>query len=251
MHNISKERRMKVMAFKSVNQYNQERYGGLFRLVNDGDSADVIFLYRNTDDVLVGDTHYVKSADYSGYVQCCGRGCPACGKGIRVQPKLFIPLYNLTDNEIQFWDRSLRFETQLSNDVFSKFPNPSEFVFKIIRHGVANDINTTYEIQVIGRNSTQSYDMILAKFGIKMPDYYETICKDLNPSELADLISKPVYDNGSTSSTDLPDYSVQPRSSASTTMVPPVYEPVPAESMLPPDNLGSNDDDDDVDDVNF
>ena len=83
------------MGFKSVTSYNEEKFNGLFLLRNDGDSADVIFLDRNIDDVLVADTHYVKSADYSGYVHCCGKGCPACAKGIRIQTKLFIPLYNI------------------------------------------------------------------------------------------------------------------------------------------------------------
>lgn len=240
------------MAFKSVRQYNEEKYKGLFRLVDDGNSADVIFLYRNIDDVLTCDTHYIKSADYSGYVHCCGRGCPACSKNIRVQTKLFIPLYNLTDNEIQFWDKPIRFEHQLSSDVFSKFPNPSEFVFKIIRHGVANDINTTYEIQVIGRNSQENYDQILNRFGIKMPDYYSTICKELTSSQLSEMLAKP--DTGNDYSADLPDYSVTPRTvTGAAAPVPPVYEPVPQDSMLPAESFDddSSDSDDSVDDVVF
>jgi len=241
------------MAFKSVKQYNEERYGGLFRLVNDNDSADVIFLYRGVEDVLVGDTHYIKSAEYSGYVHCTGRGCPACGKGIRVQTKLFVPVYNLTENEIQFWDRSVKFENQLSSDVFSKFPNPSEYVFRITRHGVAGDINTTYEITVIGKNSQESYDQILSRFGIKMPDHYDTICKEFDAAKLSDLLAKPDTSNYSD---DLPDYSVTPRNisatSTSSDMIPPVYEAVPQDTMLPPEDFAEgNDEGDDVDDVSF
>lgn len=236
------------MAFKSVKEYNDAKYNGKFILKNDGDSADVIFLYRSLNDVLVADTHYIKSADYSGYVHCCGRGCPACGKNIRVQSKLFIPVYNLTDNEIQFWDRSIRFETQLSAQVFDKFPNPSEFVFKITRKGVANDINTTYDITVIGKNSQESYEQILNRFGIKMPDYYETICKAYEAPELAALMSS--NDSGS-STTDLPDYSVTPRNVSSGSMVPPVYEPIPQDTMLPPDQFDDDTGDDDLDDPKF
>ena len=235
------------MAFKSMKKYNEERYGGLFRLPSDGDSADVIFLYRNIDDVLVADTHYIKSADYSGYVHCCGRGCPVCGKGLRVQSKLFIPVYNLTDNEIQFWDRNIRFEHQLSSDVFNKFPNPIDYVFKITRHGVANDVETTYEIQVVGKNSQESYDQILSRFNIKMPDHYETICKEYSSSELASMLAKPASDDYSS---DLPDYSVKPRASASS-MVPPVYEPVPQDTMLPADDVEEGSADEELEDVNF
>ena len=35
------------MAFKSVEAYNNDRYNGMFILQNDGDYADVIFMYRN------------------------------------------------------------------------------------------------------------------------------------------------------------------------------------------------------------
>ncbi len=236
------------MAFKSVKTYNEERYGGLFRLPDNGDSADVIFLYRNIDDVLVADTHYVKTSDYSGYVHCCGRGCPVCGRGLRVQSKLFIPVYNLTDNEIQFWDRNIRFEHQLSSDVFKKFPNPIDYVFKITRHGEANDVETTYEIQVMGKNSQESYEQILSRFNIKMPDHYETICREFSSSELASMLAKPASDN---SSSDLPDYSVKPRASAGS-MVPPVYEPVPQDTMLPnDDDSDEGDSDEELDEVKF
>lgn len=203
------------MAFKSVKVYNEERYGGMFLLRNDGDSADVVFLYRNEDDVLVADTHYIKSSDYTGYVHCCGRGCPACGKGIRVQTKLFIPLYVISINsenvdEVQFFDRSIRFESQLEQDVFSKFPNPSEYVFRITRHGSAGDVNTYYQITAVGKNSKFKYDDVLASKRIKMPDYYETICKDFSVSKLTQLLNSGSSDSGSSES--LPSYQVSPRS---------------------------------------
>ena len=127
----------------------EERYGNMFLLRNDGDSADVIFLYQSIDDALVADVHYIKSSSYSGYVHCCGRGCPACAKGIRIQNKLFIPLYNISANEVQFFDRSIRFENVLNNAVFSRFPNPSEFVFRITRHGAAGSMDTTYDISAV------------------------------------------------------------------------------------------------------
>ena len=59
------------MGFKSISQYNEERYGNKFILKDDGDYADVIFLYRNyQDDVKVASAHYIKSPDYSGYTFC-------------------------------------------------------------------------------------------------------------------------------------------------------------------------------------
>lgn len=243
------------MAFKTINQYNEAKYGGLFRLVEDGDSAEVIFLYRDVNDVLIGDMHYIKSADYSGYVHCCGRGCPACERGIRVQSKLFIPVYNLTDNEIQFWDRDNTFERQLKADIFSKYPNPCDFVFRVTRHGEWRDRNTRYEIQAIGKNSQETYDQILAKFNVKMPDHYENIAKELDVATLSSMLAN-TNSTYKPSESELPDYSVTPRASASS-MVPPVYESIPTDTeavtagnsdMLPDDS-----DSDDIigDDVKF
>lgn len=185
------------MAFKSMEQFNEERYGNFLTLPNDRDYADVIFLYQSKADVLMADVHYIKSAEYSGYAHCCGVGCPACayptkdGKGIRVDSKLFIPLYNITANRIQFWDRSTRFDVQLANDVFSKFPNPSEYVFRITRHGEAFSRDTRYEIQAVGKNTSMPYAKILADFNITLPDYYSTVVKELSIAEMSSMLSSP------------------------------------------------------------
>lgn len=183
------------MAFKSMEQFTEEKYGNFLTLPNDKDYADVIFLYQSKAEVLMADVHYITSATYSGYAHCCGVGCPACafptksGKGIRVDNKLFIPLYNITAGKIQFWDRSTRFDVQLSNDVFSKFPNPSEFVFRITRHGEAFSRETRYEITAVGKNTSMPYEKILADFGVKFPDYYSTIVKELSIAEMSAMLN--------------------------------------------------------------
>ena len=200
------------MAFKAINDYNEARFGGLFVLRDDGDSSEVVFLYRSAQDCLVADTHYIKSADYSGYVHCCGRGCPACSQGIRVQTKIFIPLYDIKNDRILFWDRSIRFEHQLQNDVFSKFPNPCDYVFRITRKGAAGDINTVYEITAIARNTNMPYDAILAKHNIKFPEAYESICRDIPATELSRMIAtKPTTIGTSTESIGMPEYQITPR----------------------------------------
>lgn len=201
------------MAFKSVKQYNEEKYGGKFILQNDQDSADVIFLYQSVNDMLVADVHYIKSPDYNGYVHCNGRGCPACGKGIRVQTKLFIPLYNITAGEIQFWDRTTKFEPQFYSDVFSKFPNPSEYVFKVTRNGASGDINTRYAIQVLASNNVKSYADILLENKINFPEYYENICKNADASILSTWLNA----SQNSSSGDIPEYVPMPRVTPSNT----------------------------------
>ena len=200
------------MAFKKVSDYNEERYGNMFLLRNDGDSADVIFLYQSIDDALVADVHYIKSSSYSGYVHCCGRGCPACAKGIRIQNKLFIPLYNISANEVQFFDRSIRFENVLNNAVFSRFPNPSEFVFRITRHGAAGSMDTTYDISAVGRNTSPelSYESILANNNISFPAGYSRICKELTVQEMDNMLNSGNNPEDS-ENYSMPNYQVTPR----------------------------------------
>lgn len=201
------------MAFKKLTDYNEDRFGGMFLLRNDKDFADVIFLYTGIDDVLVADTHYIKSSDYSGYVHCCGIGCPACEKNIRVQTKLFIPLYNIQANEIQFFDRSTRFENQLNTSVFQRIANPSQYIFRITRHGESGDVNTIYSIQPVEPNRFKSYEEILSEFNVKFPDYYSKICREYNSVELGKLLnsnptSRPLDEDEDLSTT----YNVTPRS---------------------------------------
>lgn len=209
------------MAFKSMTKYNEERYGNMFMLRNDGDSAEVIILYPSRDDVMMVESHYIKSDSYSGYVQCLGqRTCPACEQGIRIQNKLFIPVYVIDSDEILFWDRNTRFFQQLDTDVFSKFADPTEFVFRITRKGVAGDVNTRYEITAVAKNNLVSYDDILKKFDISFPDYYNTVCADWSSEDYAahlvpaktsvDVDSMPEYKispRGVSQAVDLPDFS--------------------------------------------
>lgn len=198
------------MAFKNVDEFKAEKYGGKFILPNDQDFADVIFLYQSTKDVLVADTHYIKSADYSGYVHCTEIGCPCCAKGIRKQTKLFIPVYNISKGEIQFWDRTMKFEPQLHTDVFSRFPNPSEFVFRITRVGVSGDINTKYNIVAIGNNTYKSYNQILSENTVLFPDYYNHVCRDVDSSTLLGWLNTSNGGNNGYNGA-MPDYTPTPR----------------------------------------
>lgn len=204
------------MAFKKMTEYNEERYGNMFLLRNDGDSADVVILYRSVEDVLVADVHYIKSPEYSGYVHCCGRGCPACAKGIRVQNKLFIPLYNINENQIQFFDRSTRFENVLQSEVFSKFSDPTEYVFRITRRGEAGSMDTRYEIVPIGTNTDPklSYDSILKSANTSFPEAYEGICRDISPDKLQGMLN--VSNNDNAEYGEMPSYQVTPRGISAT-----------------------------------
>lgn len=210
------------MAFKSIEDFNDDRYKGLFRLPEDGDTAQVIFLYRSKHEMLTTNAHYINSEEYRGYVHCLGTGCPACAKNIKLRPrKVFIPLYVVScpnqpeyNGTIKFWDRTAAMEQQLNRDVFRSFPNPSEFIFTIVRRGAPRDINTTYDIRGEFKNTYKSYDQICAEFGNirfvpNSPDdtstYYENICKTLS----SDTLSR--YLSSGAGASSLGDYVATPR----------------------------------------
>ena len=244
------------MAFKTVDEFNKERgYDNYFTLRNDGEYADVIFMYRNTSDVLIADAHYIKSNEYTGYVHCCGRGCPACGKGISVRNKLFIPLYNFSTNKIEFWDRSTFFENQLNQDVFNRYPNPSEFVFRITRHGQARDVNTSYEIRAVGKNDQLPYDVILANFGkTDILPFYDNVIREFSSGELNMMLntdttsSSTSNNNYSSDYSSIPSYQVTPRATYNNEAM---QTPVSIDDIDMDDNLDDVPTLDDTDEVDF
>lgn len=201
------------MAFKSLAQYQEDKNGEFFVLPNDGDYADVIFLYRSVDDVLVADVHYIMSSVYKGYAHCCGTGCPACNyvspgskyRGIKLDHKIFIPLYNITKNKIEFWDRSTFFEQVLQKHVFGPYPNPSQIVFRITRRGEAGSRDTKYDIDPKMRNNSRSYEQILSDFGITLPEAYDHVVKEMSISEMSAALS-----SAGSPASDLEDYNYVP-----------------------------------------
>lgn len=208
------------MAFKSVNAVKAEKHAGKFILENDGDSAFVIFLWRNDDEMLAAGTHYIKSNEFNGYVQCLETAdCPACKKGLRVQQKLFVPMLVLSINgqsvnEIQFWDRNLKFEPVLRQAIFKNYANPSEYIFQITRRGAFGSKETRYDIAVAGANKA-TYDQIMSDNNATFPAFYDMVCKDIDAATMSKYLATAAASNVA-SNTAVPEYVATPRVSVPT-----------------------------------
>lgn len=246
------------MAFQSMIHYNETNFGNRFRLSNDGDAEDVIFLYQKIEDVLIGDVHYLKYPEYSGYVHCIGANCPACKSKVRLQRKLFIPMYIISQNKIVFWDRNTTFENQLQRDVFSRYSDPSKVVFRVTRRGGYKDINTTYNITAVGTNNIMSYEEICKKFSVEFPNYYDNICEDKSYADLESIIGGVTANSGSSipdNNVDysLPEYQVSPRGALNgMSSVPDTTDVANAHNnVLNGDSLVEDDADGDSDDIPF
>ena len=201
------------MGFRSVEEVRESMYANKFVLQNDKDYADVVLLYKSHKDVLVADTHYIKSDEYSGYVHCLGNGCPACAKGIRKQTKVFVPMYVLNVNgrevnELQFWDRTMKFEPQLNAQVFNHVANPSEYVCRITRVGAYRDINTTYQLSLYKGIPDLSYEKILETCKTSFPDGYSAICKEADAATVNSWLMAANSENA------IPAYTATPRVTA-------------------------------------
>jgi len=230
-----------MSGFKSSQNYRREKHGKMLVLSADRNYVEAIIMYKSAADIMVADTHYIRSDEYDGYVLCLGRGCPACNhvtpngnKGIRIQPKLFVPMYVLNKNgepllnsegqplvddegnpkhgEIQFFDRSAKWEDLvLQPQVMTKFPNPSEFVIRMTRNGLPGDMDTKYVFQAVYTNNVKSYDEICAEEGITFPEHFHSICKDVDATTMQRWLSSANSPSQSVPVGDMPAYAATPR----------------------------------------
>jgi hypothetical protein len=218
------------MGFKSSTDYRKDKYDNMLVLPNHGDSVELIIMYQSYADVMLADVHYLKTDDFSGYVHCLGKGCPTCnyrgpnGGQIRIQPKLFIPVYHIERDEIMFFDRSIKFESQLQTEVLNNYPNPSDYIFSLTRDGAAGSVDTKYAFVCKYNNTFKSYDEICKQFGITFPDYYSSICKSIDAATMSKMLSSSGVGNAAVA--PMGDYAVTPRAS-SPAQAAPVNSPPP------------------------
>lgn len=198
------------MAFQSLTDYNDNINHGYF-LIGDGEQTNVIFLLRKPSDIMVNAMHYINTSEYAGYVDCNGKGCAICasGKNIPVQLRCFIPVYNMSTNQVEFWDRSKYWVNKNFPQLFERYADLSQFIFTISRTGSGRD-DTRYQINVAYKNSFKSYDQILQENNISFPQAYTTMCKSFTNAQLNDMLN-PTASAGNVSSGNDTGFTPQPR----------------------------------------
>ena len=136
---------------------------GFFTLKNDNDEAVVRFMFDTTDDFEILTCHDVQIGQRYRKVNCIRDprepldNCPLCKNGTRISNRFFIKLiqYNrVTDPntgaqtvvpQAMIWERSTAYAKTLKSYIDNYGPL-SDIICKIIRHGKAGDMQTTYEI---------------------------------------------------------------------------------------------------------
>ena len=153
---------MASFSYNDRDNYGQSNRGSFFQLKNDKESAKVRFLYRTMDDVQGYSVHRVAVGDKERYVNCLRSynepldKCPFCNAGLKITPKLFVPLYNEDAKEVQLWERGKTFFDKLSG-IAMRYNPMCNTIFEIIRNGKPKDMSTTYDIWPT--NDTSDFNM--------------------------------------------------------------------------------------------
>jgi hypothetical protein len=141
---------MARFSYNEADKYGSTSSGGsYFSLKNDGDKAEVRLLGRDMNDFPGYSVHEVEVGDRTVLVNCLREYndpidvCPFCAAKKKIQAKIYIPLYNYDDGEIQMWNRGKSFIRTLSS-YCAHNKDVSEVVTEIERQGKAGDMKTTY-----------------------------------------------------------------------------------------------------------
>ncbi len=156
---------MKFNMAADAENYSPSTNTGYFSLKNDGDSARVRICYENINDVEGHCVHRVKTNNGFKYVECLREYndpldmCPLCSsdnmEDRKLLSKIWIPIYKLDDNEIVLWERGKQFWQKEFYPLMVEKGEPfCANVFTIVRHGEANNMETTYEFISEGCDDT-------------------------------------------------------------------------------------------------
>ena len=152
-------------ASESAN-YGGQGGGGFFGISNDKEVKQVRFLYNNEDDIEGFSVHTVEVNGKQRYVNCLRSykdpidDCPFCRQQMKTQVKLFIPVYNINEDQVQIWDRGKKMFEKMSSlcSHYAVKDNLVNHTFEVERHGKPKDTATTYEIYETGSDDTELTD---------------------------------------------------------------------------------------------
>ena len=158
---------MPKISMKDLDKYGNSGGGNFFKLANDKDTAQVRFMLEDAEDIndYIFVVHKVTTADKKFKQVNCLReygdpvdACPLCADGNPILTRVFVPLYNIKNDKVQFWDRSKSFIQKMTS-LCGRYKNLVSRTFDIERNGEANDKQTTYEIYPVDQDDTTLDDL--------------------------------------------------------------------------------------------
>ena len=180
-----------------------DNYGGsggssFFTLKDDGDVARVRFMYNSMEDVVGYAVHEVEIDGKKRYVNCLRSynepksKCPFCNAGEFQRAKLYIPVYDIDEDEVKIWERGKNFFAKMSA-LCARYSNANTplvaHTFDVERHGKKGDTGTTYEIYETGCDDTTLEDLP------EIPEIFGTIILDKSADDMEYYIDNECFPN--------------------------------------------------------
>ena len=143
-------------SYDEADKYGSSSGGNYFSLKDDGDKAEVRLLGNDMNDFPGYSVHEVKVTGNNGQesrrlVNCLREHndpvsvCPFCEAKKKIIAKVFIPVYNIEEDEVQIWERGKGFFRTLST-YCSRNPHVVTAMTEITRQGKKGDTSTTYDL---------------------------------------------------------------------------------------------------------
>ena len=222
---------------------------GFFTLKNDNDEAIVRFLCDDLDSFEILTVHDVQIGNKYRKVNCLRDPrepldkCPLCNSGAKINNRFFIKLIQYvksTDSQgnpivtpkAMLWERSTSYARTLKSYLENYGPL-SDVICKIIRHGKAGDMQTTYEI-VPNLSKAVFPDHIYIKDTTLFGDFQTigTIVMDKTASEMLHFLANgefPARAAAQNNAAPIPE--APPAYVPPVTPAPPVANPTPVAQM--------------------
>jgi len=159
---------MGAFGMSDVDNYGGSGAKSFFQLKNDGDVANVRFMYNGLEDIKGYAVHEITLGDKKASVNCLRAynepksKCPFCEAGNLQRAKLYLALYDVDEGEVRIWERGKTFAQKVSSicSRYAKADSPLvSHTFDIERHGKPKDTSTTYEVYETGRDNTRLEDL--------------------------------------------------------------------------------------------
>lgn len=180
-----------------------DNYGGsggssFFTLKDDGDVARVRFMYNSMEDVIGYAVHEVEIDGKKRYVNCLRSynepksKCPFCNENQFQRAKLYIPVYDIDEDEVKIWERGKNFFAKMSA-LCARYSNANTplvaHTFDVERHGKKGDTGTTYEIYETGADDTTLEDLP------EIPEILGTIILDKSAEDMEYYLDNECFPN--------------------------------------------------------
>lgn len=135
--------------YDTADNYGGSGGAGFFSLKDDGDQANIRYLYNQLADIEGFAVHEIEVNGKKRYVNCLREygdpieSCPLCAERYKQIAKLFLYIWDEDTQEVKIWDRGKTYYKDLS----ALSANIKSFVgtvFQITRSGKKGDTGTKY-----------------------------------------------------------------------------------------------------------